>query len=47
MNGLTIRNFKYTDMEDFIRISKLSFAGEWIAEGLTPEDFERETRKIF
>ncbi len=35
------------DVDDFIRISKLSFAGEWTAEGLTPEDFERETRRIF
>ena len=47
MNDLKIRNFKYTDVDDFIRISKLSFAGEWTAEGLTPEDFERETRRIF
>ena len=35
------------DVDDFIRISKLSFAGEWTAEGLTPDDFERETRRIF
>src|SRR5512136_3081323 len=47
MDDLKIRNFKYTDVDDFIRISKLSFAGEWTAEGLTPEDFERETRRIF
>ncbi len=47
MNNLKIRNFTYTDVDDFIRISKLSFAGEWTAEGLTPEDFERETRRIF
>ncbi len=47
MNDLKIRNFKYTDVDDFIRISKLSFAGEWIAEGLTPDDFEMETRRIF
>ncbi|PWB50545.1 MAG: hypothetical protein C3F13_16465 [Anaerolineales bacterium] len=47
MNDLKIRNFNYTDVDDFIRISKLSFAGEWIAGGLTPEDFERETRRIF
>jgi hypothetical protein len=47
MNDLNIRNFKYMDVDDFIRISKLSFAGEWTAEGLTPEDFERETRRIF
>ena len=47
MNDLKIRNFKYTDVDDFIRISKLSFAGEWTAEGITPEDFEQETRRIF
>ena len=47
MNDLKIRNFKYKDVDDFIRISKLSFAGETLAQGLTPEDFERETRRIF
>jgi ribosomal protein S18 acetylase RimI-like enzyme len=47
MNNVKIRNFNYKDVDEFIRISKLSFAGEWTAEGLTPEDFERETRRIF
>ncbi len=48
MNDLKIRNFKYTDVDDFIRISKLSFAGGNLsAEGITPEDFEQETRRIF
>jgi ribosomal protein S18 acetylase RimI-like enzyme len=47
MNGLKIRNFNYQDVDEFIRISKLSFARELIAKGLTPEDFERETRRIF
>jgi len=47
MNDLPIRKFKYTDVEDFIRISKVSFAEETLAEGITPEDFEQETRKIF
>lgn len=47
MNDLKIRNFKYTDVNDFIRISKLSFAEESLADGITPEDFEQETRRIF
>jgi ribosomal protein S18 acetylase RimI-like enzyme len=47
MNDLKIRNFKYTDVDDFIRISKLSFAEETLAQGITPEDFEQETRRIF
>lgn len=47
MNDLKIRNFKYTDVDDFIRISKLSFAEETLASGITPEDFEQETRRIF
>jgi ribosomal protein S18 acetylase RimI-like enzyme len=47
MNDLTIRKFKYTDVNDFIRLSKISFAEETLANGITPEDFEQETRKIF
>src|SRR4030043_961386 len=47
MNDLKIRNFNYTDVDDFIRISKLSFAEETLAQGITPEDFEQETRRIF
>ncbi len=47
MSDLKIRNFKYTDVDEFIRISKLSFAEETLASGITPEDFERETRRIF
>ena len=47
MNDLNIRNFKYTDVDEFIRISKLSFAEETLASGITPEDFEQETRRIF
>ena len=47
MNDVKIRNFNYKDVDEFIRISKLSFARELIAKGLTPEDFERETRRIF
>ncbi|MCL4559873.1 MAG: GNAT family N-acetyltransferase [Chloroflexi bacterium] len=47
MNDLKIRNFKYTDVDEFIRISKLSFAEETLASGITPEDFEQETRRIF
>ena len=47
MNDLKIRKFKYTDVDDFIRLSKLSFAEESLAQGITPEDFEQETRRIF
>jgi ribosomal protein S18 acetylase RimI-like enzyme len=47
MNDITIRKFKHTDIDDFIRLSKISFAEESLADGITPEDFEQETRKIF
>lgn len=47
MNDLKIRSFIYKDVDDFIRISKLSFAEETLASGITPEDFEQETRRIF
>ena len=47
MNDVTIRKFKYTDVDDFIRLSKISFAEESLAEGISPEDFEQETRRIF
>lgn len=47
MKELTIRKFEPTDVEDFIRLSKISFAEESLAEGITPEDFEQETRRIF
>ena len=47
MEDFFIRKFEYIDVDDFIRLSKISFAEESIAAGLTPEDFERETRRIF
>ena len=47
MEDVIIRKFKHTDVDDFIRLSKLSFAEESIAAGITPEDFELETRRIF
>jgi ribosomal protein S18 acetylase RimI-like enzyme len=47
MNNVTIRKFSYKDVDEFIRISKLSFAEETLASGITPEDFEEETRRIF
>jgi len=47
MNDLIIRKFKNTDVDDFIRLSKLSFAKESLANGITLEDFETETRRIF
>ena len=47
MEDFFIRKFEYTDIDDFIHLSKISFAEESIAAGLTPDDFERETRRIF
>jgi len=47
MSDVTIRKFKYTDVDDFIRLSNISFAEENVASGITPEDFEHETRRIF
>jgi ribosomal protein S18 acetylase RimI-like enzyme len=47
MQDVTIRKFKHSDVDDFIRLSQSSFAEESIAAGLTPEDFEQETRRIF
>jgi ribosomal protein S18 acetylase RimI-like enzyme len=47
MNNLKIRNFKCTDVDEFLRVSKLSFSEETLASGITPEDFEQETRRIF
>jgi ribosomal protein S18 acetylase RimI-like enzyme len=47
MDDFIIRKFEYTDIDDFIRLSQISFAEESIAAGLTPDDFERETRRIF
>jgi ribosomal protein S18 acetylase RimI-like enzyme len=47
MSDITIRKFTHTDVDDFIRISKISFAEETRAAGITPEDFELETRRIF
>jgi ribosomal protein S18 acetylase RimI-like enzyme len=47
MEGVIIRKFKHSDVDDFIRLSQSSFAEESIAAGLTPQDFEQETRRIF
>jgi GNAT superfamily N-acetyltransferase len=47
MADVTIRKFSHKDVDDFIRISKTSFAEESRAVGITPEDFELETRRIF
>jgi ribosomal protein S18 acetylase RimI-like enzyme len=47
MGDVIIRKFKHTDVNDFLRLSRLSFAEESIAAGITPEDFELETRRIF
>jgi GNAT superfamily N-acetyltransferase len=47
MQGVIIRKFRHSDVDDFIRLSQSSFAEESIAAGLTPVDFEQETRRIF
>jgi len=47
MKNLVIRKFRPADVDDFIRLSKTSFAEETLAAGITPEDFDRETRRIF
>ena len=47
MSDVVIRKFVPADVEDFIRLSKLSFAEESVAAGITPEAFEHETRRIF
>jgi len=47
MADVIIRKFKHTDVDDFLHLSRLSFAEESIAAGITPEDFELETRRIF
>ncbi len=46
-HDFVIRKFQHTDVDAFIRLSQLSFAEESLAAGLTPEDFEQETRRIF
>jgi len=47
MKDIIIRKFEHTDVDAFIRLSQSSFAEESIAAGITPEDFELETRRIF
>jgi ribosomal protein S18 acetylase RimI-like enzyme len=47
MTDVMIRKFKHTDVDDFIRLSQISFSDESLAAGITPEDFENETRRIF
>jgi GNAT superfamily N-acetyltransferase len=47
MGDVVIRKFNYADVDDFVRLSRVSFAEESIAAGITPEEFENETRRIF
>jgi ribosomal protein S18 acetylase RimI-like enzyme len=44
MNDIAIRQFQYTDLNDAIRIAQVSFAKEFLAQGLTPEGFAREIK---
>ncbi len=43
----TIRKFTHHDVEDFIHMATSAFADEWLADGMTPEGFARQTRQIF
>lgn len=47
MADIKIRPFKHTDVEAFIRLTQSSFAEEWLASGMTLDDFARQTRRIF
>lgn len=47
MENFIIRKFTHTDVDAFIRLAQSSFAEESIASGITLEDFESETRRIF
>jgi ribosomal protein S18 acetylase RimI-like enzyme len=41
---MIIRQFRYTDLDDLIRIAKNSFAEEYVARGETSESFVRQVR---
>jgi len=47
MMDLKIRKFTHQDTESFIRVATSAFADEWIADGMTPDGFARQTRQIF
>jgi ribosomal protein S18 acetylase RimI-like enzyme len=44
---LKIRKFTSQDTEAYIRLAISAFADEWIADGMTPDDFARQTRQMF
>lgn len=44
---LKIRKFTYKDTDAYIRMAISAFADEWIADGMTPDDFARQTRQMF
>lgn len=47
MSDFKIRKFTHHDTEAFIRVAASAFADEWIADGMTPDGFARQTRQIF
>lgn len=47
MTDFKIRKFNSQDTEAFIRVATSAFADEWIADGMTPDGFARQTRQIF
>jgi len=46
MNKIQIRNFRYTDVEALLDIAQVSFADEMTAEGMTPEAFAQQVRRM-
>jgi len=46
MNDLTIRPFRYTDLDAVLAIARESFADEMTAQGINPDDFEQHLRYI-
>jgi len=46
MNKIQIRNFRYNDVDALLDIAQVSFSDEMAAEGMTPEAFEQQVRRM-
>jgi ribosomal protein S18 acetylase RimI-like enzyme len=46
MRNLNIRVFRHTDLDALIRIAQISFADEYIAQGMTQENFLQQIRMV-
>jgi ribosomal protein S18 acetylase RimI-like enzyme len=44
---LKIRKFTHQDTEAYIHLAISAFADEWIADGMTPDEFAHNTRQMF